>query len=321
LAGISTLLPFCSVLIQNASMEEEIVIIVRPMRIVRAFAAFFCGVLAGWLVIACFMMVHDGVDIGGVLRLVTLWLPVAAVYSVVIVAASHRLLARFAPTLLLLLGCVVGLLPFLGYWPPYFPDFRPLILGVHLVAVAIAGSAWVLVVLLVTRLGLKRVVPVAVGLAAGMAVGFFLGAMVTRHNEPIVVIHNATDETLRSVFFQTDFHTSLDGIPGGEAYGVSELQPHHTFPMRLSSHRSTALKLNAVTAGGKKLSSEEVYVASQGLLFALVSSDGITLQYERFFGPPPSLFGPVLTLVFCLMVCAVGGFLAWRSVRRRRVSA
>ena len=108
-------------------MEEEIVIIVRPMRIARAFAAFFCGVLAGWLVIACFMMVHDGVDIGGVLRLVTLWLPVAAVYSVVIVAASHRLLARFAPTLLLLLGCVVGLLPFLGYWPPYFPDFRPLI--------------------------------------------------------------------------------------------------------------------------------------------------------------------------------------------------
>jgi hypothetical protein len=304
-------------------MEEEIVIIVRPMRIVRAFAAFFCGVLAGWLVIACFMMVHDGVDIGGVLRLVTLWLPVAAVYSVIIVAASHRLLARFAPTLLLLLGCVVGLLPSFGFWPPYFvkPAFLPLLLGVHLAAVAIAGSAWVLVVLLATRFGPKRVVPVAVGLAAGMAVGFFLGAMVPRHNEPIVVIHNATDETLQSVFFQTDFHTSLDGIPGGEGYGVHELQPHHTFPMRLSSHRSTALKLNAVTAGGKKLSSEAVYVASQGLLFALVSSDGITLQYERFFGPPPSLFGPVLTLLFCLMVCTVGGFLAWRSVRRRRVSA
>ena len=164
-------------------------------------------------------------------------------------------------------------------------------------------------------------VPVAVGLAAGMAVGFFLGAMVTRHNEPIVVIHNATDETLRSVFFQTDFHKSLDGVPGSESYGVHELQPHHTFPVRLSSHRSTALNVSAFTAGGKKLSSEKVYVASQGALFALVSSDGITLQYERLFGPPPSLFGFVLTLLCCLMVCAVGGFLTWRSVRRRRLSA
>lgn len=300
-------------------MKEEIII--RPKIIARAFAAFFCGVLAGWLVVAYFMRFHQGTDIGDVRRLVTLWLPVAAVYSVVIVAASHRLLARFAPTLLLLLGFVVGLLPFLGYWPPYFPDFRPLILGVHLVAVAIAGSAWVLVVLLATRLGLKRVVPVAVGLAAGMAVGFFLGVVGTRHNEPIVVIHNATDETLRWVSIQTDFHKSLDGVPGSESYGVHELQPHNTFTMRLSSHRPTGLNVGAFTAGGKNLSGEKVYVASRGVLFALISSDGITLQYERLFGPPPSLFGAVLTLLFCLLACAVGGFLAWRSVRRRRVSA
>src|SRR6266542_3516314 len=145
-------------------MEEEIVITVRPMRIARAFAAFFCGVLTGWPVVACYMMVHDGADIGSVLRFVTLWLPVAAVYSVIIVAASHRLLARFAPTLLLLLCCVVGLPPFFGFWPPYYPTFRPLILGVHLAAVAIAGSAWVLVVLLATRFGLKRVGPIAIGL-------------------------------------------------------------------------------------------------------------------------------------------------------------
>jgi len=300
-------------------MKEEIII--RPKIIARAFAAFFCGVLASWLVVAYFMRFHQGTDIGEVRRLVTLWLPVAAVYSVIIVAASHRLLARFAPTLLLLLGCVVGLLPFFGFWPPYYPSFRPLILGVHLAAVAIAGSAWVLVVLLATRLGLKRVVPVAVGLAAGMAVGFFLGAMVTRHNEPIVVIHNATGETLRSVFFQTDFHTSIDGVPGVEGYSVHELQPHNTSMMRLSSHRSTALTMRAFTAGGKKLSSEKVYVASHGVLFAVVSSDGITLQYERFFGSPPRLSGSELTLLFFLLACAVGGLLAWTSLRKRRVSA
>jgi hypothetical protein len=126
------------------------------MRIARAFAAFFCGVLAGWLAVGCFMVVHDRAGIGDALWLVTLWLPVAGIYSVIIVAASRRLLARFAPSLLLVLGCVVGLLPFFGFWPPYFvtPAFLPLFLGIHLAAVAIAGSAWVLVILLATRIGL-----------------------------------------------------------------------------------------------------------------------------------------------------------------------
>ena len=129
---------------------------------------------------------------------------------------------------------------------------------------------------------MKHVVPVAVGLAAGMAVGFFLGAMVTRHDEPIVVIHNATDETLRSVFFQTDFHpTFIRRIPATEGYSINELQPHHTSTMRLSSHRPTGFKVKATTAGGKKLSSEKVNVESQGVVFALISSDGIKLQYER----------------------------------------
>jgi hypothetical protein len=128
------------------------------MRIARAFAAFFCGVLAGWLVVGCFMVVHDRAGIGAVLWLVALWLPVAAVYSAIIVAASHRLLGRFAPTLLLLLGCVVGLLPFFGFWPPYFftPAFLPLLFGIHLAAIAIAGSVWVFVMLLATRMGLTN---------------------------------------------------------------------------------------------------------------------------------------------------------------------
>ena len=114
--------------------------------------------IAGWLAVGCFMLLHDRAGVGDVLWLVTLWLPVAAVYSVIIIAASHRLLARFAPTLLLLLGVVVGLLPFFGFWPPYFvrPAFLPLFLGVHLAAVAIAWSAWVLIVLLATRMGLTN---------------------------------------------------------------------------------------------------------------------------------------------------------------------
>jgi hypothetical protein len=66
----------------------------------------------------------------------------------------------------------------------------------------------------------------AVGLAAGMAVGFFLGVMVTRHDEPIVVIDNARDETLRSVYITTDFAKNLWGVPDGAKYCVHELQPH-----------------------------------------------------------------------------------------------
>jgi hypothetical protein len=120
----------------------------------------------------------------------------------------------------------------------------------------------------------KRVVPVpvAIGIAAGAIVGFFLGAMVTRHGEPAVVIRNATDETLQRVSITTDV---------GGPYQIHELQPHHTSTVRVSSHKPMALKVGATTAGGKELLSEKVDIASQGVVFVLVSSDGITLQYER----------------------------------------
>jgi hypothetical protein len=141
---------------------------------------------------------------------------------------------------------------------------------------------------------MKHVVPVAVGLAAGMAVGFFLGAMVTRHDEPIalgamvtrhdepiVVIHNATDETLRWVCIRPDPTKNLWGVPEVSVYCTHELQPHRTFTERLSSHKPTALNVDATKAGGKKLSSEKVNVASRDVVFALISSDGIKLQCER----------------------------------------
>ena len=56
-------------------------------------------------------------------------------------------------------------------------------------------------------------VPVAIGIAAGAIVGFFLGAMVTRHGEPAVVIRNATDETLQRVSVTTDI---------GESYSIRD---------------------------------------------------------------------------------------------------
>jgi ribose/xylose/arabinose/galactoside ABC-type transport system permease subunit len=130
----------------------------------------------------------------------------------------------------------------------------------------------------VAQLGLvksmKRVVPVpvAIGIAAGVVVGFCLGAMVTRHGEPAVVIRNATDATLHNINITTD---------AGGSYCIPELQPHNTSSVRMSSHRPIALNVSATTAEGKQLSSDKVYLASQGVVFALVSSDGITLQYER----------------------------------------
>jgi len=128
------------------------------MTIVRAFTLFWFSVIAGWVAVGCFMVIHDRSDFASLLWLVTLWLPVAALYSVIIVLGSRRLLARFAPTLLALLGVVVGLLPFVGFWPPYFvtPRFLPLIFGIHLAAVAVSASIWLLVVLAATKMGLTR---------------------------------------------------------------------------------------------------------------------------------------------------------------------
>ena len=133
---------------------------------------------------------------------------------------------------------------------------------------------------------MKRVVPVAAGLAAGIAVGFLLGVMVTQHGEPVVVIYNATDETLQRVKITAELGKSFNiyghYIPGVEGWSFAELPPHETWTARMSSHGRMALKVDATTAGGRELPSDKVKVAWQGVVFASVSSDGITLQqYER----------------------------------------
>ncbi len=59
---------------------------------------------------------------------------------------------------------------------------------------------------------MKRVVPipVAIGIAAGVIVGFFLGAMVARHGESAVVILNATNGPLQKVTVTT--RSRLNGL-------------------------------------------------------------------------------------------------------------
>src|SRR5215469_4778174 len=89
--------------------------------------------------------------------------------------------------------------------------------------------------------------------------------------------------TLRAVQIWTDFHKPLFGVPEGASYGKDKLEPHHTWTEQLMwSHTPTALHVGARTVGGKELSSEKVNVASRDVVFALVSSDGITLQRERW---------------------------------------
>src|SRR5690242_3808366 len=109
---------------------------------------------------------------------------------------------------------------------------------------------------------MKRVVPVpvAIGIAAGMVVGLFLGAGFVRHGEPVVVVRNATEGTLHRISITTD----VDG-----SYYVPELKPHHTSSVRVSSHRAMALTVSATTADDKELSSDKIYIASQGVVFAL----------------------------------------------------
>ena len=133
---------------------------------------------------------------------------------------------------------------------------------------------------------MKGVVPVAVGLAAGMAVGFSLGVMVTRHDRPVVVIRNGTDETLQRVMIRAElpksYHFPRGYMPGVEGWSILDLPPHDTFTARMSSHGPMALNLVATKPGGRELPSKKVNITSQGVVFALISSDGITLQqYER----------------------------------------
>ena len=107
--------------------------------------------------------------------------------------------------------------------------------------------------------------------------------MLTRHGESTVVILNATNGPLHNVTVATDL--GLKGwrpfrVPERGSYNFEfELQPHTISLVRLSSHRRTALSVRATTANGKKLSSDQVYINYQGVVFALVSSDGVALQY------------------------------------------
>ena len=65
----------------------------------------------------------------------------------------------------------------------------------------------------------------------------------------------------------------------GESYSVPDLPAHKSNRVHVSG-RPKALRVSATTEAGRDLSSEEIYVTSEGVVFALVSSDGITVDYE-----------------------------------------
>ena len=138
--------------------------------------------------------------------------------------------------------------------------------------------------------------------------------MVTQHGEPVVVIYNATDETLQRVMITADvgksFNIRCRYIPGVEGWSFLDLPPHETYTARMSSHGPMALKVDATTAGGRELPSEKVSVASQGVVFASVSSDGITLQQYNGEKPNQSISQrlSILPDIYRVLILSGDGF-------------
>jgi hypothetical protein len=106
------------------------------------------------------------------------------------------------------------------------------------------------------------------GLVFGTA-GGFLGYELAHAGEPSVIVRNLTRSPIR-VRLNTDI---------GESYPVEEIAVAESHRIRISG-RDKALWITVTTATGDTRKSEEIYVTSQGTVFAAVSDQSITIDYE-----------------------------------------
>jgi hypothetical protein len=117
---------------------------------------------------------------------------------------------------------------------------------------------------------MKRVLLlVAVAILFG-ASGIFFGHMVAHSDEPAVIARNLTDVTIPQVKIETDV---------GESRAMAELPSHQSRRVKISG-RDKSLWIVAKLADGRELTSEKIYVTSQGVVFATISEDAVDLDYE-----------------------------------------
>jgi hypothetical protein len=100
--------------------------------------------------------------------------------------------------------------------------------------------------------------------------GAFVGFCVATSDKPRIVAHNLTATAIPQLNVQTDY---------GGSYVLTDLQPKK--PQRLKiPGRSKGLRITATLPSGKNLTSEHLYLISDGIVFAMVTEDAIVLDYQ-----------------------------------------
>jgi hypothetical protein len=116
----------------------------------------------------------------------------------------------------------------------------------------------------------KRILLLAVVAVAFTVIGFFLGYMLAKSDEPAVVARNLTRVTIPEVKVETD---------RGKSYILSNLASHQSRRVKISAAKKD-VRVVAKLADGKELTTEKTYVPSEGVLFATISEDAIDLDFE-----------------------------------------
>jgi|SRR4051794_4922474 hypothetical protein len=121
---------------------------------------------------------------------------------------------------------------------------------------------------------LKRILPFLSGLILGAIVfgacGAFFGYSFAITNQPAVVLLNTTAVAIPNLRVETDV---------GESYSVVDLPPRKSRRIQIAG-REKLVWIVATTPSGETLTSDKVYVTSQGIIFAVISEQAITIDYE-----------------------------------------
>jgi hypothetical protein len=100
--------------------------------------------------------------------------------------------------------------------------------------------------------------------------GAFFGHLLALSGQPVVVARNLTSHAIPQIKLETDV---------GELHVLTDLPSHQSRRVKISA-RDKSLWVVAKLDDGKELSSQKIYVTSQGFVFAMISEDRIELDYE-----------------------------------------
>ena len=120
---------------------------------------------------------------------------------------------------------------------------------------------------------MKRALFVLASLIAAVlcfAIGIFFGVVLAHSNEPILVARNLSHSATVQVSVYTDV---------GESYTINEVSSHQSRNVKISG-REKSLWIVAKLQNDKELTSEKIYVSSQGVVFAAITDDDIQLDYK-----------------------------------------